>query len=54
MFVPDQIIVTLWFLPEVFFIVLPLVVSCIGILCKMFAAFNPVAGQAGSRVTTTF
>ena len=49
----DQIIVTLWFLPVVIFIVLPLIVTSIGLLCRLLAAFKPFAGQAGSRATST-
>lgn len=42
----DQFIVTLWFYPVVFFIVLPLIISCFGILYAVFEAFKPIAGQA--------
>ncbi len=52
MFALDQIVVALWFLPVVFFIVLPLFVSCLGLLFSMLNVFKPVAGQAGSRVNT--
>ncbi len=53
MFALDQIVVALWFLPVVFFIVLPLIVSCFGLLYSMLDVFKPVAGQAGSTVNTT-
>lgn len=53
MFAIDQVIVALWFLPVVFFIILPLFVSCFGLLYAMFDAFKPVAGQAGKPVRTT-
>ena len=49
----DQVIVALWFLPVVFFIILPLFVTCFGMLYAMFDAFKPVAGQAGRAVGTT-
>ncbi len=49
----DQIIVALWFLPVVFFIILPLFVACLGMLYAMFDAFKPVAGQAGRPVSTS-
>ena len=49
----DQVIVALWFLPVVFFIILPLFVACFGMLYAMFDAFKPVAGQAGRPVSTT-
>ena len=48
----DQAIVTLWFLPVVFFIILPLFVTCCRALYSMFDAFKPVAGQAGDPVKT--
>ena len=41
----DQIIVSLWFLPVILFIILPLFVTCFGILYSMFDVFKPVAGQ---------
>ena len=49
----DQVIVALWFLPVVFFIILPLFVACFRMLYAMFYAFKPVAGQAGRPVSTT-
>ncbi len=52
MFAIDQLIVALWFLPVVFFIILPLFVACFGLLYAMFDAFKPVAGQAGKPVST--
>ena len=53
MFALDQIVVALWFLPVVFFIILPLFVSCFGLLYALFGAYKPVAGQAGTTVSTT-
>ncbi len=53
MFAIDQLIVALWFLPVVFFIVLPLFVACLGMCYEIFGAFKPVAGQAGRPVSTT-
>ena len=52
MFAIDQLIVALWFLPVVFFIILPLFVACFGLLYAMFDAFKQVAGQAGKPVST--
>jgi amino acid transporter len=46
------IIVALWFLPVVFFIILPLFVACLGMCFAMFNAFKPVAGQAVRPVST--
>ena len=53
MFAIDQVIVALWFLPVVFFIILPLCVACIGLLHAMFDAIKTVAGQADKPVSTT-
>ena len=49
----DQAIVMLWFLPVVFFIILPLFVTCFGALYSMFDVFKPVAGQTGTPVKTS-
>ncbi len=56
----DQFVVFLWFLPVVFFIILPLFIACFGALYSMFDVFKPVAGQqrkpikkvTGPRVST--
>ena len=56
----DQFMVFLWFLPVVFFIILPLFIACFGALYSMFGEFKPVAGQqrkpikkvTGPRITT--
>lgn len=53
MFAIDQVIVTLWFLPVVLFIILPLFVTCFGALYSMFEVVKPVAGQAARQATTT-
>lgn len=53
MFAIDQLIVALWFLPVVFFIILPLFVTCFRALYSMFDVFKPVAGQAGQPVNST-
>lgn len=42
----DQLIVALWFVPVVFFIILPLFISCFGVLYALFDVFKPIAGQA--------
>jgi hypothetical protein len=52
MFVIDQVIVVLWFLPVIFFIILPLFVACFRLLYAMFGAFKPVEGQAGKPAST--
>lgn len=41
----DNIIVAMWFLPVIWFIVLPLVVSCFILVYSLFAASNPAVGQ---------
>ena len=41
----NQLIVIFWFLPVVFFIILPLFVACFGILYALFDVFKPIAGQ---------
>ena len=41
----NQLIVALWFLPVVFFIILPLFIACFGVLYSMFDVFKPDAGQ---------
>lgn len=41
----DQIIVSLWFVPVILFIILPLFVGCFWILYHMFDVFKPIAGQ---------
>lgn len=46
----DQAIVFLWFLPVVSFIILPLFITCFGVLYAMFDAFKPVAGQEGKSI----
>ncbi|MFC1830527.1 hypothetical protein ACFL0S_00765 [Thermodesulfobacteriota bacterium] len=56
----DQFLVFLWFLPVVFFIILPLFIACFGALYSILSEFKPVAGQqrkpikkvTGPRVTT--
>ncbi|MBT8353815.1 MAG: hypothetical protein KJO60_04780 [Desulfofustis sp.] len=53
MFAVDQVIVALWFLPVVFFIILPLFVACFGMLYAMFDVFKPVKGQASRSLSTT-
>lgn len=41
----NQLIVALWFLPVIFFIILPLFIACFGVLSSLFDVFKPVAGQ---------
>ena len=41
----DQVIISLWFLPVVLFVILPLFVGCFWILYNMFDVFKPIAGQ---------
>ena len=48
----DQVIVSLWFLPVVCFIVLPLFVACFGALYSIFDVFKPVAGQEKKAIRT--
>ena len=48
----DQVIVALWFLPVVCFIILPLFVTCFGVLYSMFDVFKPVGGQDRQAVKT--
>ena len=48
----DEIIVYLWFLPVVFFIILPLFVTCFAVLYSTFDAFKPVAGQERRPIKT--
>ena len=40
-----QFIVSLWFVPVILFIALPLFVGCFWILYHMFDVFKPIAGQ---------
>ena len=48
----DQFIVILWFLPVVCFIILPLFITCFGVLYSMFNVFKPVAGQERKATKT--
>jgi len=48
----DQFFVFLWFLPVVFFIILPLFIACFGALYSMFDVFKPVAGQERKPIQT--
>ncbi len=48
----DQVVVALWFLPMVFFIILPLIIACFGALYSMFDVFKPVAGQDRRPIRT--
>jgi len=48
----DQLIVLMWFLPVVCFVVIPLFISCFGVLYAVFEAFRPVAGQEKHTVRT--
>ena len=43
-------IVTLWFLPVIAFVVLPLFVLVYWIFHKLFEAFRPVAGQQSKPI----
>lgn len=40
-----QIIVSLWFIPVVLFVIVPLFVGCLWFVYRMFEAFKPIAGQ---------
>jgi hypothetical protein len=52
MFTIDQVIVVLWFVPVVFFIILPLFVACFRVFYAIFDVFKPVAGQVARAVNT--
>lgn len=41
----SQFIVSLWFFPVFFFIILPLAATCFWLLYSFFDVFKPVAGQ---------
>ena len=41
----SQFIVSMWFFPVFFFIILPLVGTCLWLLYSTFDVFKPVAGQ---------
>ena len=45
MFNVNELIVFLWFLPVIFFIILPLFIACFGVLYSLFDVFKPIAGQ---------
>ncbi len=43
----DEFIVSLWFLPVVLFILIPLTMTCIWlVISPIIALFRPIAGQA--------
>lgn len=48
----DQIVVALWFLPVTLFIIIPLCISCVGILFSVLEVFRPVAGQKRKQFRT--
>ncbi len=41
----SQFIVSMWFFPVFFFIILPLIGTCLWLLYSTFDVFKPVAGQ---------
>lgn len=40
-----QFIVSMWFFPVFFFIILPLAATCLWLLYSAFDVFKPIAGQ---------
>lgn len=48
----DQFMVLLWFLPVIFFIILPLLMACFNSLYSMLGAFKPKTGNERKPIRT--
>lgn len=46
----DLIVVSLWFLPVVFFVIIPLSVACLGLVVSFVGSLKPVAGKRRSSI----
>lgn len=44
----DLIVVSLWFLPVVLFVIIPLSITCLGLVISFVGFLKPVAGQRRS------
>ena len=46
----DFFVVSLWFLPVVLFVIIPLFITCLGVVVSFVGFLKPVAGQRRSSI----